>query len=72
MQKILAIGSLVLALGIIAFLYQQLSAAETALKVADQRFADCQQVTFQLQNQLAQQQKQAGTRLLPQTKPPQQ
>ncbi|MGI4885870.1 MAG: hypothetical protein ACRYFR_13000 [Janthinobacterium lividum] len=65
MRNILIIGALVLALGIIAFLYQQLSAAETALKVADQRFADCQQVTFQLQNQLAQQQKRAGTGVAP-------
>lgn len=69
MRNILTIGALVLALGIIAFLYQQLSTAETALKVADQRFADCQQVTFQLQNQLAQQQKQTGTGVTP---PPQQ
>jgi len=68
MRNILTIGALVLALGIIAFLYQQLSAAETALKVADQRFADCQVVTFQLQNELAQQQKQAGTRIAPQPK----
>lgn len=62
MRNILFIGALVLSLGLIGFLYQQLAAAETALQVANQRFADCQQVTFQLQNQLAQQQQQhAGT-----------
>ncbi len=69
MRNILTIGALVLALGIIAFLYQQLSATEAALKVADQRFADCEVVTFQLQNQLAQQQKQAGTGVAPRPKP---
>ncbi|OGX90573.1 hypothetical protein [Hymenobacter coccineus] len=69
MRNILTIGALVLALGIIAFLYQQLSAAETALKVAEQRFADCEIVTFQLQNQLAQQQKHAGAGVAP--RPPQ-
>jgi len=68
MRNILTIGALVLALGIIAFLYQQLSTAETALKVADQRFADCEVVTFQLQNELAKQQKQAGTGIVPQPK----
>ena len=61
MKNILFIGALVLSLGLIGFLYQQLAAAETDLKVANQRFTDCQQVTFQLQNQLAQQQKHAGT-----------
>ncbi len=61
MKNVLIIGSLVLALGIIGFLYQQLTAAEAALKVANQRFTDCEQVTFQLQNQLAQEQKNAGT-----------
>jgi len=60
MKNILTIGALVLALGIIGFLYQQLSAAETALAVANKRFADCEQVTFQLQNQLAQEQKKTG------------
>jgi len=60
MRNILFIGALVLSLGLIGFLYQQLAAAETALQMANQRFADCQQVTFQLQNQLAQQQH-AGT-----------
>ena len=61
MKNLLTIGALVLALGIIGFLYQQLSAAEAALAVANQRFTDCEQVTFQLQNQLAQEQKKSGT-----------
>ncbi len=61
MKNILLISSLVLALGLMGFLYQQLTAAEEALKVANKRFADCEQVTFQLQNQLAQEQKKAGT-----------
>ena len=61
MRNILTIGALVLALGIIGFLYQQLSAAEAALAVANRRFTDCEQVTFQLQNQLAQEQKKSGT-----------
>ena len=53
MKNIIYLGALVLALGLIGFLYQQLDAAEKALKVSEQRFADCQKVTFQLQNQLA-------------------
>ena len=53
MKNIIYLGALVLALGLIGFLYQQLNAAEKALKVSEQRFADCQKVTFQLQNQLA-------------------
>ncbi|GAA4022344.1 hypothetical protein GCM10022409_02590 [Hymenobacter glaciei] len=53
MRNIIYLGALVLALGLIGFLYQQLDAAEKALKVSEQRFADCQKVTFQLQNQLA-------------------
>jgi len=53
MKNILFIGALVLALGLIGYLYQQLTATEKALQQAEQRFADCQKVTFQLQNQLA-------------------
>ncbi|GAA4350283.1 hypothetical protein GCM10023185_07940 [Hymenobacter saemangeumensis] len=53
MKNILTIGALLLALGLIGFLYQQLSAAQEALKASEQRFNDCQQVTFQLQNKLA-------------------
>ena len=53
MKNLVFLGALVLALGLIGFLYQQLDTAEKALKVSEQRFADCQKVTFQLQNQLA-------------------
>ena len=53
MKNLIYLGALVLALGLIGYLYQQLDAAEKALKVSEQRFADCQKVTFQLQNQLA-------------------
>jgi uncharacterized membrane protein len=54
MKNVLFLIALVLSLGLIGYLYQQLSATEAALKMAEQRFTDCQQVTFQLQNQLAQ------------------
>lgn len=61
MKNIIYLGALVLALGLIGYLYQQLTASETALKLAEKRFADCEKVTFQLQNQLAPlQKKQAG------------
>lgn len=59
MKNILLLGALVLALGLIGYLYQRLTATETALQQAQQHFADCQQVSFQLQNQLAQEQKKA-------------
>ena len=61
MRNIIFLGTLVLALGLIGYLYQQLSAAEVSLQLAEKRFTDCEKVTFQLQNQLAQlQKKQAG------------
>ena len=41
--------ALVVALGCILFLYQRLMATEEALHLAEQKFTDCQQVTFQLQ-----------------------
>ena len=53
MRNIVTIAALVLSLGLISYLYQQLSTAERELKAANQRFADCEKVTFQLQNQLA-------------------
>ncbi len=53
MKNIIFLGALVLALGLIGYLYQQLSASEKALQLAEKRFADCEKVTFQLQNQLA-------------------
>ncbi len=59
MKNSLFIGALVIALGLIGFLYQRLSATEAALKTAQQHFIDCQQVTFQLQNQLSADEKSA-------------
>ena len=53
MKNIIFLGALVLALGLIGYLYQQLDAAEKKLTLAEKRFADCEKVTFQLQNQLA-------------------
>ncbi|WBA42537.1 hypothetical protein [Hymenobacter canadensis] len=52
MNKVLTIAALVLSLALIAYLYQTLSKTEEALKRAEQRFTDCEQVNFQLQNQL--------------------
>lgn len=54
MKNALFIVALVLSLGLIAYLYFQLNAAEKRASVAEQHFADCQQVSFQLQNQLTQ------------------
>lgn len=53
MKNIFVLAVLVLALGLIGYLYQQLTATQQALQQSEQRFADCQKVTFQLQNQLA-------------------
>jgi archaellum component FlaG (FlaF/FlaG flagellin family) len=53
MKNILFIAALVISLGLIGFLYQRLSATQEELKEAQKHFADCQQVTFQLQNQLS-------------------
>ncbi|MCR5886338.1 hypothetical protein LRS06_00835 [Hymenobacter sp. J193] len=52
MNKVLSLAALLIALGLILFLYQQLNTTEKALKLAEKRFADCEQVNFQLQNQL--------------------
>ena len=61
MKNIVFLGALVLALSLIGYLYQQLTATEKALNLAQKRFTDCEKVTFQLQNQLAPlQKKQAG------------
>ena len=62
MKNILFLIALVLSLGVIGFLYQQLNTTEAALKAAEKRFTDCQQVTFQLQNELAPLQKQAAAK----------
>ena len=53
MKNIIFLAALVLSLGLIGYLYQQLTATEKALELAQKRFTDCEKVTFQLQNQLA-------------------
>ncbi|MFD2784396.1 hypothetical protein [Hymenobacter rubripertinctus] len=54
MNKTLTLVALLVALGLILFLYQRLRTTETALERSEQRFHDCEQVSFQLQNQLTQ------------------
>ena len=54
MNKVVSLVALLVALGLILFLYQRLRNTETALQRAEQRFTDCEQVTFQLQNKLSQ------------------
>lgn len=49
MKKILTVFALVISLGLIVFLYYQTTRLEQALQLSDKRFADCQQVNFQLQ-----------------------
>lgn len=61
MKNLIFLGALVLALGLIGYLYQRLDATEKKLTLADKRFTDCEKVTFQLQNQLATLQKKQGT-----------
>ena len=67
MKNIFFIGVLAVCLGVILFLFQRLNATEIALKEAQQHFADCEQVTFQLQNQLSE--KQRGAAATPATAP---
>jgi uncharacterized membrane protein len=62
MKNIIFIAALAISLGLIVFLYQRLLSTEAALKTAQQHFADCQQVTFQLQNQLSADEKNAADR----------
>ncbi|MGI4832484.1 MAG: hypothetical protein ACRYFK_03385 [Janthinobacterium lividum] len=66
MKNILFLLALVVSAGLNAFLYQRFTAADTARRVAEQHFADCQQVTFQLQNQLSTQESKAGATSLKQ------
>ncbi|WP_375418037.1 hypothetical protein [uncultured Hymenobacter sp.] len=55
MKNLLFIFALVLSLGLIGYLYWRLNATEQALALSQKRFTDCEQVTFQLQMQVAQQ-----------------
>ncbi|WP_400191115.1 hypothetical protein [Hymenobacter sp. B81] len=58
MKNIVTLLALLLALGTIGYLYLQLSATQKQLTLAQRRYTDCEQVTFQLQNQLTQQTRQ--------------
>jgi uncharacterized membrane protein len=60
MKNILFLVALLLSLGTIIYLYRQLSSTEKALELAEKRFADCEQVSFQLQNQLSTRTKEAA------------
>ena len=51
MKNLLFLLALLISLGTIIYLYQRLSTTEQALQLAEKRFADCEQVTFQLQMQ---------------------
>ncbi|MCC3156942.1 hypothetical protein LJ737_06820 [Hymenobacter sp. 15J16-1T3B] len=52
MKNFITLGALVISLALIVYLYVRLSAAERELAQAKRHVADCEQVTFQLQNQL--------------------
>jgi uncharacterized membrane protein len=54
MKNLSFIFALLLSLGLIVYLYLRLNAAEEALALSQKRFTDCEQVTFQLQMQVAQ------------------
>ena len=52
MKNFITLGALVISLALIIYLYVRLSAAERQLTEAQRHIADCEQVTFQLQNKL--------------------
>ena len=52
MKNFASLGALLVALGLIIFLYLRINKLEEALKQSEQRFSDCELVNFQLQNQL--------------------
>ena len=60
MKNLIYLVTLAISIGLIIFLYQRLTATEAALRTAEKHFADCQQVTFQLQNQLSEDEKNAA------------
>jgi hypothetical protein len=60
MKNIVFLLALAISAGLNVFLYQRFTAADTARKEAEQHFTDCQQVTFQLQNQLSQEENKKG------------
>ena len=59
MKNILFIVTLAISLGLIFFLYWQLTLTQNALKDAQMKSEACQQVTFQLQAQLSADEKSA-------------
>lgn len=60
MKNLLFIAALLISLGLIVYLYLRLDATEKSLALSQRRFTDCEQVTFQLQMQVAQGQKQSA------------
>ncbi len=60
MKNILFILTLAVSLGLIFFLYWQLTLTQNALKDAQMKTEACQQVTFQLQAQLSADEKSAA------------
>ncbi|GAB2967917.1 hypothetical protein GCM10027048_43410 [Hymenobacter coalescens] len=52
MKNFATLGALIISLALIVYLYMRLTAAERELDLVRRRAADCEQVTFQLQNQL--------------------
>ncbi|WP_375433596.1 hypothetical protein [uncultured Hymenobacter sp.] len=52
MNKVLPLAALLVALGLIIFLYLRVNKLEETLKQSERRFSDCELVNFQLQNQL--------------------
>jgi len=60
MKNILFIVALAISLGLIFFLYWQLTLTQNALKDAQVKVEACQQVTFQLQAQLSADEKSAA------------
>lgn len=59
MKNILFVVTLAISLGLIFFLYWQLTLTQNALKDAQVKIDACQQVTFQLQAQLSADEKSA-------------
>jgi len=52
MNKVVFLAALVISLALIFYLYQRLDKTEEALRLSQRQFNDCNQVNFQLQNQL--------------------
>jgi hypothetical protein len=52
MNKVVFLVALVISLALIIYLYQRLDKTEEALRLSQRQFNDCNQVNFQLQNQL--------------------